>query len=323
MHTPGPVERLEVATRDVVRAHEAIRDTFAGHRLVIRGSQDRFSYRQATATAGPLAVDALHHTMGVREDVDPIDGTWIGLVRGGQLSVTRTGEEIRGAGGDVLLFPQAVPFSCEWQLLDVHIVRLPTRAVTRRGAVEAGIDPGDFRFHSMAPVSAPAARYCAKTVGYLHSLFAGEDPAVTYPLLQAAALDTAVAAVLATFPNSATADGADGPAGQALPAALRRAVDYIDAHADEPITLWDIARSAGTGARALQEAFRRHAGTTPTTYLRDARLERAHRELLAADPTRGATVAAIAARWGFGHRGRFAAAYRQAYGRSPQQTLLS
>jgi uncharacterized protein YbjQ (UPF0145 family) len=75
MQTTETVERLAVATRDVVRAHEAIRDTFAGHRLIIRGSQENFSYRQATAFAGELAVDSLHHTMGVREDVDPIHDT--------------------------------------------------------------------------------------------------------------------------------------------------------------------------------------------------------------------------------------------------------
>jgi transcriptional regulator GlxA family with amidase domain len=104
---------------------------------------------------------------------------------------------------------------------------------------------------------------------------------------------------------------------------VRRTVEFIDAHAAEPLTLADIVAASGTGPRALQEAFRRHRGTTPTGYLRRVRLERAHRELQAADPGQGATVAAVAARWGFAHRGRFAAAYREAYGRAPQQTLLS
>jgi transcriptional regulator GlxA family with amidase domain len=73
--------------------------------------------------------------------------------------------------------------------------------------------------------------------------------------------------------------------------------------------------------RGLQAAFRREKDTTPTAYLREARLEAAHRELLAADPTTGATVEAIAAAWGFTHRGRFAAAYRTRYGQTPATTL--
>jgi len=35
----------------------------------------------------------------------------------------------------------------------------------------------------------------------------------------------------------------------------------------------------------------------------------------------GDTVAAIAARWGFAHPGRFAAAYQQQYGTTPATTL--
>ncbi|HEV7188884.1 MAG TPA: helix-turn-helix transcriptional regulator [Blastococcus sp.] len=323
MHTTTRVERLEVATRDVLRAHEAIRDTYAGHRLIIRGSQENFRYRQATTTAGDLAVDSLQHTMSVREDVDPIDATWVGLLTGGLFRAARAGEEIRCTAGDVLLFPQGVPFICEWQVLELQMVRVPTGEIAARAAALAGIDPVDFRFRSMAPLSPTLHRYCANTIGYLHSLFAGENPAVAQPLVKAAALDAVAAAVLATFPSTATTDGPGARAGRAAPAAVRRAVDYIDAHADQPLTVADIARATGIGPRALQEAFRRHRGTTPTAYLRDARLERAHRELQAADPALGATVAAIAARWGFAHRGRFATAYRDAFGRSPQQTLRS
>lgn len=318
MSTTQPVRHLEIVTRDVLRAHEAIRDTFAGHRLRIRGSQDRFRYRQVTATAGPLAVDSLQHTMGVQEDVDPVDHTWVGVL-GDRLGVTRGREEIRNAAGDVVLFPQGERFLCEWDVLQLRLVRLPTGEIARRAAARSGTDPADFRFSGMSPVSAALARYCRSTIGYVHSLFAGDDPAIAESLVQAEALDALSAALLAIFPTTA----ATGPAGDTTPGTVRRTMDFIDAHAAEPIGLADIAQASGIGLRALQEAFRRHRETTPTAYLRQVRLERAHRELQAAEPVGGPTVAAIAARWGFPHRGRFAAAYRQAYGRSPQQTLLS
>jgi len=51
----------------------------------------------------------------------------------------------------------------------------------------------------------------------------------------------------------------------------------------------------------LQRAFRQYRDTTPMGYLRRIRLDHAHRELLTADPSRGDTVSAIAARWGFAH----------------------
>ena len=81
------------------------------------------------------------------------------------------------------------------------------------------------------------------------------------------------------------------------------------------------ARAAGVGPRALQLAFARHLGLSPMAYVRRVRLECAHRELQAADPTSGDTVAAIAARWGFAKPDRFAAAYRAAYGVAPIHTL--
>ena len=40
-----------------------------------------------------------------------------------------------------------------------------------------------------------------------------------------------------------------------------------------------------------------------------------------AHPTAGKVVAEIAARWGFAHQGRFAAAYRERYGHNPGTTL--
>lgn len=113
----------------------------------------------------------------------------------------------------------------------------------------------------------------------------------------------------------------DVGAGADRPATLRRAVAFIEAHAHEPVTLADISDAARTSPRAVQYAFRRGLATTPTGYLRGVRLERAHHDLQVGDPTRGDTVAAIAARWGFAKAGRFSATYASAYGRPPRQTL--
>ena len=38
-------------------------------------------------------------------------------------------ESVRGTAGGVLLFPQGVPFTCEWPLMDLRVVRLPTREI--------------------------------------------------------------------------------------------------------------------------------------------------------------------------------------------------
>jgi AraC-like DNA-binding protein len=111
-----------------------------------------------------------------------------------------------------------------------------------------------------------------------------------------------------------------GPARPAAPAAIRRAVEFIDSTSAQITTVADVAAAASLSVRALQDGFRRHVGVAPMTYLRDVRLDRVHADLRASDPS-VTTAAAIARRWGFWHYGRFAAAYRTRYGIAPAETL--
>jgi AraC-like DNA-binding protein/anti-anti-sigma regulatory factor len=101
---------------------------------------------------------------------------------------------------------------------------------------------------------------------------------------------------------------------------LRRAIAFIEERAHDDISIADIAAAAFVGVRAVQLAFRRHLGTTPLGYLRQVRLERAHRDLLAANPDRD-SITAIAARWKFTSSGRFSAYYRATYDVLPSHTL--
>ncbi|MGD9620332.1 MAG: helix-turn-helix transcriptional regulator [Mycolicibacterium sp.] len=106
------------------------------------------------------------------------------------------------------------------------------------------------------------------------------------------------------------------------PRALQEALDFIHANSRYDITIQDVAAAAGVTPRAIQYAFREHLDTTPLEYLRRCRLERAHRELLAADPARD-TVTAIAGRCGFSHPGRFSSEYKKTFGTEPSNTLRS
>jgi transcriptional regulator GlxA family with amidase domain len=112
----------------------------------------------------------------------------------------------------------------------------------------------------------------------------------------------------------------DLTSGASRPPALRRVVAFIHENADHDIGLADIAAAAQLTPRSVQYLFRRHLSVTPLEYLRRVRLDRAHRDLLAADPSVD-TVNAIAGRWGFAHAGRFSVAYREMFGTPPSATL--
>jgi AraC-like DNA-binding protein len=102
---------------------------------------------------------------------------------------------------------------------------------------------------------------------------------------------------------------------------VRQALEYIEEHLSEPITMDDIAGHVGASIRSVQQGFRDDLGVTPMAYLRERRLERARAELADAAPSDGVTVTAVAERWGFNHLGGFAVLYRKRWGESPSETL--
>ncbi len=101
---------------------------------------------------------------------------------------------------------------------------------------------------------------------------------------------------------------------------MRRAEEFIAAHAAEELTVAAIAEAAGVPVRSLQIAFRQARGMTPMEFVRERRLELARRELVEGAP--GTTVGAVVTALGFGSSpGRFAVQYRQRFGESPSETL--
>ncbi|MEV8313338.1 helix-turn-helix domain-containing protein [Streptomyces sp. NPDC059900] len=202
---------------------------------------------------------------------------------------------------------------------DARAVTLPAGAVTQ-------VAGESVRFTGHQPLSPAAAQLWKRTIDYLARDLLASPEAAGQPLLWDNAARLLAATVLTVFPNTAVhgaplESGPDRP--PAVPALLRRAQAFTEDNAHRNIGVAEIAAAVHLTPRALQYAFRRHLDTTPTAYLRRVRLHHAHEELSAADPASGKTVTGVAARWGFLHPGRFAAAYRLAYGRSPGLTLKS
>lgn len=103
------------------------------------------------------------------------------------------------------------------------------------------------------------------------------------------------------------------------PRGVKRAIDYMEAHLQSPLTISEIVAAAGVAGRTLFQHFRDYRGMTPMQYLRTARFRRAREALMQADGD--ASVTEIALSWGFGHLGRFALEYQRRFGESPSATL--
>ncbi|WP_434730374.1 helix-turn-helix transcriptional regulator [Rhizobium binae] len=111
------------------------------------------------------------------------------------------------------------------------------------------------------------------------------------------------------------------PTSPAMPWHVKRAIGYMHANLGRSMTVASIAREAGISVRALQLAFRRFKGTTPLSHLQAMRLAAARDEFL--NSTSPPSISAVARKAGFTHMGRFAAAYSEAYGETPSETLAA
>jgi transcriptional regulator GlxA family with amidase domain len=101
--------------------------------------------------------------------------------------------------------------------------------------------------------------------------------------------------------------------------AVKRAVDFVQANLQAPITLADLVATSGVAGRTLFKHFRDFKGTSPMRYLRDVRLDRVREMLRSAAPDE--TVIDIAMSFGFSHMGRFSAQYRRRFGENPSAVL--
>jgi AraC-like DNA-binding protein len=128
-----------------------------------------------------------------------------------------------------------------------------------------------------------------------------------------------IQSVLRGLPHNYTSALAGQKKAMAAPRNVRRAEEFLYAHAADIVTLDEVARAAGCSIRSLQLAFRRFRGTTPMAAPRSMRLQRAREEIIRPDGPQ--SVIAVALKYGFANPGRFADQYRRAFGELPSEAL--
>jgi len=108
----------------------------------------------------------------------------------------------------------------------------------------------------------------------------------------------------------------------ALPSAytLTHTEEYICANLDTAITRDELANKAGVSIRSLSRAFKVKYGLGPMAFVRQRRLDACYAVLRGSEPDT-TTVTEVAMGHGFGHIGKFAIAYKKAFGESPSASL--
>ena len=101
---------------------------------------------------------------------------------------------------------------------------------------------------------------------------------------------------------------------------MKRALEMIDDHLDEPIHMDVLCARTGVSRRTLHSVFTEQLGMTPAQYL-TRRLHGIHSALRNAAPSE--TVSDICGRFGVWDFGRFAQQYKSQFGRLPSDMLVA
>lgn len=224
-------------------------------------------------------------------------------------------DEVRMEPGIPTLFPVGRRFRIEYQDWDQRLVHLGQDLV-RTVAEESGLSAvGPLAFdHRVTPDATSIAAWRTAVAGAMRALQAGGVGSLAWHEAQR----EVVRALLRLYPLQSGPLAAEPS--QRAGARLRTALEYLEAHAHEAVTVTGIADAAGLSVRGLQDSFLRTLDQSPMAYLREMRLRRAQEDLLLLGP-RESSVAEVARRWGFTHMGRFSAEYAARFGEYPRHTL--
>ncbi len=197
------------------------------------------------------------------------------------------------------------------------IVQIPRETIDARLAERFGCKPQrPLKFQAAFDFGSSAGREWRALLNFAVRSVDEGGPFSCDPL-RAELEDLLLSGLLATQPHNYAGELHDN--GGPVPYYVVRAEREMRERMAVPLSMARLAAAASVSERTLHDGFRRFRATTPMGRLTALRLAAARRRLL--DGEAGVTVGRVAAAVGFFQFGRFAGAYRKAFGELPSATL--
>ncbi|NIY76850.1 AraC family transcriptional regulator [Thalassospira sp. HF15] len=313
-----------LSSGDLDEVRESIMNLASRHDFDIKGPNAELNVRVAAVESGDLGL--MHVSLDVprlsvtSSEQDP-DGLLLYMVTSGSGIAQHCGEEFTFSSGQGFMRDLAEPISAQEDNFGAFVLRLSKEKLKNyaRSVVGEDIELPGLEFDPVMVSTTPGWNIFRSTVHYVAETLDGPLHEMQNPIVTTQMNDILTAQCLSLLPNSYQ-DIINGRSIAAVvPYYVKRARDYIHAHADKKLGLADISAAAGCGYRGLQKGFMDAFGTTPMAYLRTVRLKRV-RAILKSEPY-GKTVSEIAQKWGFTHMGRFAQDYYREFGELPSETI--
>ncbi|MDR5698503.1 helix-turn-helix transcriptional regulator [Agromyces aerolatus] len=222
------------------------------------------------------------------------------------------------ASADAFLAPRD-GLAGHWSAVECVAIGLAPASLGAVARAASGREDLRLRRTGYRPGDAAALRHWRAVVADVRGTVATAPELLGEPMIERSVFEQLATAFLHAFPTNWRDEPAERTPSD-LSATVRRAMDFVHAHAGEPITVQDIAQAVPISTRGLHYAFTRELGETPRRALQRVRLDAARTQLRAGS-TETTNVPEVARRWGFAHVDRFEASYLAAYGELPSEAL--
>lgn len=319
---PASANIVNVQTDSVDHAQSVGGAVYHPHEITYRERTHGFQMSLRARQLSGLTVGLLEYKSAVRLHSEPApDSYQINFTAFGSVAMTQDSTTITASPEYAAIHDWTDRPNLEGWYHHARVVgiKIPRERMHDELAAFMGMEFTDaLRFDPGMDLNSPAGQEWKHMVAHLARSLTAPTPLLDNPMI-AAPLTQAVVRGLLLLSRHNFSRALHGEPKTPGPQYIEEALAFMHEHCHLPLSVKDIAEAVGASIRSLQVGFRTHRDCTPLQALRDIRLHKAHRELLTAHPDD--TVAAIAARWGFSHPGRFAIQYAQLFEESPSETL--
>lgn len=309
-------------TSDPEVARREMSKILAPHAMVPSRENGLFHARHHHARLAGLSVNFIQYRPGATISADLSRRFY--LIHHVLSGRCRLGPEIGGrvlAGGDIAVTNPTEPFSLQTSAdCGQIVIKLESKVLSDAGQKRFAISPDTpIRFDATT-----ADRESTSITGVIDLICREADRSgsgESGPKTERMLAELLAVALIECLPHNMTAALARSPEETGIaPWYVKRVEEFIELHADKPLSIADMTAIAGVSERALYNGFRTWRSTSPKSYLKAIRLDRARTELLGLKSKTG-NVSDIARACGFRHMGNFARDYRHRFGEQPSETL--
>ena len=308
-------------SKDLEQTRDMVSSVFCPHDLKVSGRKQQLDARMYHASVGAISLSRLQHGADVTIDPGSLkDFLLVQMPLQGQADISCGKSTLHSTPKLASVITPAAPLKMWWSGdCDKIIVRISRDELERQCVQHLGHELRQpIEFELGMNLCEGGGRDWLRLIAFLVGELDQHNSMIySSPLIRAQMMQMLVTTLLFCQPSNYR-DMLLRPAPPLAPHYVKRVEEYIAAHADQPLTIIELASHAGVSTRALYAGFRNFRQTSPMAHLKAVRLQRAHDDLLNAKP--GERVTAIAMRWGFTHLGNFTAAYKRKFGEQPSAT---